>query len=216
MASVFEGVDNLPVWQRILAFVIFAVMIVAGWYFLFWTDAVEARSRAEVGRDKAKEKLDGLRKRKESFLQEQREHEARVAEYSANLEVLPMSASTIDNLMQTFQEKARLVELSVESWTHEAEERSGFYGRLPVKVSAVATWTQVAEFFRNIWELEQIVSIENLTMNMDTSSREEREPGDHPLLAIEFEVATYRMLSEDERTAAANSGSKRRGKKGSK
>ncbi len=205
-SSAFEGVDRLPVWQRLVVWLVVAAAIVAGWWFLFYVDAVEAREGAEAGLAKASGELDRLEKRKQNFLEEQRQHEEREAKLRERMEVLPMNASTVDNLMQTFQQKARQVGLSFDSWTNEAEQRQDFYARLPIEVKARGTWPQIGEFFRQISELRQIVSVENLSVQ---SGDVEGKPGDHPVLEIAFEAATYRFLSEEERTAAPEKSTRR-------
>lgn len=207
MASAFEGVDKLPVWQRLLVWLLGAAAIVAGWWFLFYVDAVEAREGAEQGLAKAGAELERLEKRKENFLEEQRQHEEREAKFRETMEVLPMNASTVDNLMQTFQQKARQVGLSFDSWTNDAAQRQDFYERLPVKVKARGTWPQIGEFFRQLAELKQIMAVENVVI--ENTDSDEGEPGEHPVLEVSFEAATYRYLSEEERTAAPEKGSRR-------
>lgn len=206
MASAFEGVDKLPIWQRLLVWLVVAAAIVAGWWFLFYVDAVEAREGAEAGLAKAGAELERLEKRKENFLEEQRQHEEREAKFRETMEVLPMNASAVDNLMQTFQQKARQVGLSFDSWTNEAAQRQDFYERLPVEVKARGTWPQIGEFFRQLAELKQIVSVENMVAE---NTVDEGTPGEHPVLEVSFEAATYRFLSEAERAAAPDKGSRR-------
>lgn len=214
MAGPLDSIEKMPIWQRIVTFFFVAVLICAGWYFLFWTEAVDANASAVGGLKKAEDGLVALQTRKENFLQEQREHEKREEDFNGKMEVLPMSSSTIDNLMQTFQQQASIGGFSVDTWTPEPEEKQDFYARLPIKVQATGTWGQTAEFFRKVSELKQIVSVENIAM---TATRTADDPGGHPVLGVEFEVATYRFLSEEERGAAQTSkrGSKRR-KKGKK
>jgi len=208
MASAFDGVDKLPVWQRLLVWLVVAAAMVAGWWFLFYVDAVAARESAEQGLSKAGSELDRLEKRKENFLEEQRQHEEREAKYRERMEVLPMNSSTVDNLMQTFQQKARQVGMSFDSWTNDSEQRQDFYARLPIKVKARGTWPQIGEFFRQLSELRQIVSVENIIVeNTDTQGK--GVPGEHPSLEVSFEAATYRILSEEERNAAPEKSSRR-------
>lgn len=206
MASAFDGVDKLPVWQRLLVWLLVAAAVVAGWWFLFYVDAVAAREGAETGLAKASAELERLEKRKENFLEEQRQHEEREAKFRETMEVLPMNASAVDNLMQTFQQKARQVGLSFDSWTNDAAQRQDFYERLPVKVKARGTWPQIGEFFRQLAELKQIVSVENMVVE---NTVDQGEPGEHPVLEVAFEAATYRFLSEAERSAAPEKSSRR-------
>ncbi len=205
MSEFTEAVDRMPIWQKLLIMLVGAALVVGGWWFFFYDDVQIAKAQAEQAVAKADAELERVKKRKENFLEEQRKHEEREREFNEKMKVLPMSTSTVDNLMQTFQQRARMVGMSVDSWTNEPEERQDFYARLPIKVQASGTWTQAGEFFRRVTELEQIVSIENLSM----TAQKVDEEGESPSLKIEFEAATYRFLSPEER--ASESGGGRRG-----
>lgn len=207
MASAFDSIDKVPVWQRLLLWLLFAVMIVAVWYYVFYLDAVAAREGAATGLEKAKAELTRVEERKANYLEELREHEKREAELRENKEILPMSSSAVDNLMRTFQQKARQVGMSFDSWTNESEQRQDVYARLPVKVAAHGTWSQTGEFFRQLSELKQPLSIENLSLVMDARKGDDDQV--HPVLSIDFEAATYRALSQQERAQPAASGSNR-------
>jgi type IV pilus assembly protein PilO len=201
----FEGIEKLPIWQRMAVFVLVALLIAVGWYFLFYTDAVESHASAESALTQAQAKLVEAKNKKENFLEQQAE-----AEINRKMEVLPMNASTVDNLMQVFQQKARLVGMTVESWTNEPEKKEDFYARLPIAVKASGSWPQVAEFFRQVVELKQIVSVSDLSL---TVGKKDEDRGPHPLLSVQFKAATYRFLSDEERRSGAGSDKPQRRKK---
>jgi type IV pilus assembly protein PilO len=193
-----EGFDNVPIWQRLVLMLMVSVIIVGGWYWFFYDDALRAHEAAEGALVKAEADLSAAKKKQENFLEEQRKLAEAEAEIHRKMEVLPMHASTVDNLMQVFQQRARMVGLTVESWTNEAESRQDFHARLPIKIRATGTWSQVGEFFRQVSELKQIVSVEGLALKSTGAA----ERGASPQLSVEFEAATYRFLSEEERKAA--------------
>lgn len=212
MASSFESLEKMPVWQRLVVWVVIAAAIMAIWYFVFYLDAVVAREGAEIGLDKSTTELTRLEGRRKNHLEEQREHEERKAKLRERMGILPMSSSTVDNMMQTFQQKARQVGLSFDSWTNETEERQDVYARLPVSVSARGSWAQAGEFFRQLSTLEQSISIENLKLVANEKDAEV----EHPRLDLEFEAATYRALSPEERNAPAKGRNKPSRRKGTK
>jgi len=204
-----EQFAKLPIWQRILIFIVFGALIVAGWFFMFYQDAVNQHEGAKRAVAKATTELDRVKKEQENFLERQRKQAEIEAKLQQRVAVLPTSKSSVANLMQTFQQQARLVGLTVESWTTEPEQKEDYYARLPVKVKATGTWTQAGEFFRRMYELGRdkgrdnpgrIVSVDNLVLRNRDADKE--EPGDgSPVLEITFEAATYRFLTEAERTA---------------
>ena len=213
----FDALGKLPIWQRLLLFFFIAAGIVAVWYFLFYLDAVAGRGAADTALVNAQKELADIQKSRDNFDAEQKAIAAEEKELEANREVLPLNASTVDNLMQTFQQQSRLVGMTVESWTNEPEELEDFYARMPIKVRATGTWAQVGEFFRRVSELKRIVSVDGLSLALvdkAAAKDKDKEPGDqHPSLKVEFEAATYRFLTDAEREAAATTGAKTKGRR---
>lgn len=220
MANALEQIENLPVWQRALAGAAGTVVIVIAWYFFFYADALAAHENAERALNKAETELARVEKERENFLERQRKHAESERELARMMEVLPMNASTVDNLMQIFQQQARLVGLTVESWSPETEQRENYWARLPVRVRAVGSWAQFGEFLRRVSECNYeeevrcpIVSIGDLTLTSKGS--EGLGANESPQLDIAFQAATYRFLTEAERKSAGsgNKGKRRRKRK---
>jgi type IV pilus assembly protein PilO len=197
----FEFIERLPIWQRLVVFAVLAGLVTAGWYFVFYEDAANNYASAQRSLEQQREELARVKKAKEDFLERRRKQAELEAALNKQIEILPMSASTVDNLMQTFQQQARLVGLTVESWTPKPEEKQDFYARLPIEVRATGSWPQAGEFFRRVHELDRIVSVDNLELKLKGKS-EGREQGLSPDLELSFEAATYRFLSDEERAAA--------------
>jgi type IV pilus assembly protein PilO len=207
----FEALGKLPVWQRILVWIIGAGLILGLWYFLFWEDAVAGRVAAEQGVVKARAELEAVEGSQAAHETRKKEVAAAEQTLAGQREVLPLNASTVDNLMQTFQQQSRLVGMSVESWTNEPEEFEDFYARMPIRVRASGTWSQVGEFFRRVSELKRIVSVDKLSLKLRNTPTV--EVGAPPVLDVEFEAATYRFMTDAERTEAATKPARRKEKR---
>lgn len=202
----FDGLGKLPIWQRLVLFLFIAAVIVGGWYYFYYLDAVAARANADTALVSAQKELVDAKAKRDNFDAEKAKVEAAEKALEAQREVLPLTASTVDNLMQTFQQQSRLVGMTVESWNNEAEEFEDFYARMPIRVRATGSWTQVGEFFRRVSELKRIVSVDRLTLKASppVAVREGETAPEHPGLDVEFEAATYRFLTDDERASAAD------------
>ncbi len=214
-----EQFAKLPIWQRIVIFIVVGALVVAGWFFFMYQDALDAHEGAKLAVTKAQTELDRVQKEQKNFLERQRKQAAVEAELQQEIAVLPMTKASVDNLMQTFQQQARLVGLTVEKWSPEPEQKEDFYARLPVRVEVTGTWSQAGEFFRRMYELGRenkgrIVSVDNLVLR----NRNGKDRGDDaegaPVLELSFEAATYRFLTEAERSKAAEEGgSKKRSRR---
>lgn len=220
--SRIDDLGNLPTWQLALAFVGGAALIGAGWYFVYYKDAMDGRTAAEQGVTKAEASLEEAEKKKASFEADLAEHAERQEKQEECKRVLPRSTSAVDNLMRKFQQQARLVGLDIEQWEPQDEEQSDFYAKLPVEVRAKGTWHEFGEFFRRVDpsaravsrpakegdddelrcnELDQIVTVENVNFLLERSSgRADEDQSPFPLLEVEFVASTYRFL-EDEAAA---------------
>jgi type IV pilus assembly protein PilO len=214
--AALDSFERFPIWQRILLFVLVSVAIVAGWWFLYYEEAVAGRASAKAGLDKAVAELETVTAEREKFLQKEKQTGEVEAELQASMEVLPMSTAAVDNLMQVFQQQARLVGLTVEAWTPAAEEKLDYYARLPVKVKASGTWAQAGEFFRRVSELDRPVSIEGVKLTARDPEKRRGDTADASepaVLDVEFEVTTYRFLPDEERAADAEAAATKNKKK---
>jgi Tfp pilus assembly protein PilO len=210
--AALDSFERFPIWQRLVTFILVAAAIVGIWFYFFYAESVTSHDGAIAARDKANAEFKRVTEEKEKFLERQRKQKEVEDELKASMEVLPMSSSAVDNLMQTFQQQARLVGLTVETWTPGAEEKLDYYARMPVKVKASGTWAQTGEFFRRVSELNRPVSIEGIKLAMrdGRGGKESADAGAPPVLDVEFEVTTYRFLPEEERRAEAAGGGKRK------
>ncbi|MFO0636221.1 MAG: type 4a pilus biogenesis protein PilO [Nannocystaceae bacterium] len=208
-----DGFGRLPIWQKLLIFLLGAGVRSGGWYSPSFLDAVDARKAADVALTNAQSELAEVKAKRDNFDAERKKVEEAEKRLTEQREVLPLTASTVDNLMQTFQQQSRLVGMTVESWNNEPEQIEDFYARMPIKVRASGTWSQVGEFFRRVSELKRIVSVDRLSLKANETSRKGAEPGDRPPLEVEFEAATYRFLTDDERTAVAEKPAAKKGRR---
>lgn len=204
--AALDSFERFPIWQRIVLFLLVSVAIVAGWWFIYYEEAVATRAGAVLALEKAGDEVERLTAEKQKFVARQQQMVELEKEEQEAMAVLPMSTAAVDNLMQTFQQQARLVGLTVEAWTPAPEEQLDYYARLPVKVKATGTWSQVGEFFRRVSELDRPVSIEGIKLAARDAEKRRTDAAasaEPTTLDIEFEVTTYRFLPEAERGAAA-------------
>lgn len=207
-ASTLDQLEKYPAWQLLLGWVLGAGLVVAGWYFLYFSDAKAEKDKAEAGLAKAQTDLTTAKDNLANYEQRVKEQAERDKELKRQLEVVPVDSSTIDHLMSTFQREARGAGLALEAWTPKPEQRFDFYAKIPVEVTAVGSWHEIGEFFRRVAEMKQIVNVEAVEMKL---GKEFQENG-FPLLEVDFTASTFRLLTEDEqRGEAENAGTRRSG-----
>lgn len=203
--STLDQLEKYPVWQLILAWVLGAALVVAGWYFLYFSDALAEQAKAEAAQTKAEADLVAAKDNLANYEQRVKEQAERDKELKRKLEVVPVDSSTIDHLMSTFQREARGVGLAIEKWSPQPEERFDFYAKIPVEVTAVGTWHEVGEFFRRVSEMKQIVNVEQVEMKLG----KDFEDNGFPLLEVDFTASTFRLLTDDEQRGESEDATRR-------
>jgi type IV pilus assembly protein PilO len=203
--STLDQLEKYPAWQLILAWVLGGALVVGGWYFLYFSDALAAKAQGEVARTKAETDLAAAKDNLSNYEQRVKEQAERDKDLKRQLEVVPVDSSTIDHLMSTFQREARGVGLAIEKWSPQSEQRFDFYAKIPVEVTAVGTWHEIGEFFRRVAEMKQIVNVEAVKMKLG----KDFEDNGFPLLQVDFVASTFRLLTDDEQRGEAEDASRR-------
>lgn len=210
--SALDQLDKYPAWQLALGWVIGGCLVIAGWYFLYFSDALADKDRAAAEVVKAEADLQAAKDNLANYEQRVKEQAARDKELKKMLEVVPVDSSTIDHLMSTFQREARGVGLAIKTWSPQPEQFHDFYAKIPVEVKAVGTWHEVGEFFRRVSEMKQIVNVEEVKMKIG----KEFDDNGFPLLEVDFTASTFRLLSDQEQKTGAGEGTRRTAKGGRK
>ncbi len=203
--STLDQLEKYPAWQLILAWVLGAALVIVGWYFLYFSDALAEQAKAEAGKTKAEADLATAKDNLANYEQRVKEQAERDKELKRQLEVVPVDSSTIDHLMSTFQREARGVGLAIEKWSPQPEQRFDFYAKIPVDVTAVGTWHELGEFFRRVADMKQIVNVEEVKMRLG----KDFDDSGFPLLEVDFSASTFRLLTENEQGSEADAGSRR-------
>ena len=204
MAGPFDRFEKLPAWQIVVVWLLTSVLVVVGWYFLFFADSLAEQVQAEGSVEANAKELARLKEEQKSYDERLAQARADEEEQRKHIEALPLSESTVDHLIDTFNQQGRLVGLDLRKWSPGGEERMDFYAKMPVKIVATGTWHQVGEFFRRVTELKQIVNVEQMKLKV---TKEVTENG-HPILDVEFQAAVFRFLTESERAAGATTAKK--------
>lgn len=208
--STLDQLEKYPLWQLLLAWVLGGALVVGGWYFLYFSDALAEKAKAETAKTKAASDLETAKDNLANYEQRVKEQAERDKFLKSELEFVPVDSSTIDHLMSTFQREARGVGLAIEAWSPKPEQRFDFYAKIPVEVEALGTWHEIGEFFRRVAEMKQIVNIEGVKMKLG----KDFETNGFPLLEVDFTASTFRLLTDDEQRGESEEASRR--SKGSK
>jgi type IV pilus assembly protein PilO len=155
-------------------FVLFALLaLVSAGYYLgvhmsLEQEAEEAQRRHEV----LQNELNQARERQKEYLKLREELASREALDRQNMRVLPDNAE-IPAFLDDLNRLAELSGLRVSQVTPRPEASEQFFVRVPVLLSLVGKYHQLAKFFYNISRLERAINMENIALQQPTKENDD-------------------------------------------
>jgi type IV pilus assembly protein PilO len=164
MNDFFDKLAKVPLPHKALAVVLLAALLVGGYYQLFYADLVETLARLDAEYAKLDHERDDYKKRKLEYHAFRQEVQRLLEEQKELLKVLPKS-SEIPSFLDSLHTQATLAGLEIQTFTRLEEQPQDVYARIPVAMSVVGTYHQLAKFAKIVGELKRIVNIENLELD---------------------------------------------------
>jgi type IV pilus assembly protein PilO len=110
--------------------------------------------------------------------------------------VLPVETE-YPSFLSAVQSVANVSGIGLTSWTPQPEVSEQFYARVPMKVTLVGRYHQVAKFFYGVGQLDRIINMENISLT------EPRVQGDDVMVKTEALATAFRSV-EDGKPGAAD------------
>ena len=145
------------------------------------------------------EQLQTQRSEKEAYIANLSQYEARLAELQSSLQVaramLPDDAAVPEFLSQ-LGNKARQSGLNIETFEPKGEAAEDFFSEIIFRVKVRGSYHEVATFIDAVGKLDRIVNVSDIVMSTPVVESQKI------LVKSEFNVKTYRFLSEEQRKQA--------------
>ena len=201
-----EKLLKLPLYQRIGILAVLVIGISSLFYFFLYAPAIEELDQLERRRISLQAKLNEDRKMAANLKTYQMQFERMQQRLDEALTELP-NQKEIPTLLTTVAALAKDNGLVVLKFKPGAEQPQGFYAAVPVELSLVGNYHQVASFFSDVGNLSRIVNVGNLKMGKP------KVAGGVTVLGVDCLATTYRFL-DAEAVAKASAGKKRPSAKG--
>ena len=176
-----------------------------GWVLLLgapWERLTHLRTEAREDRDRLA-KLEAKAGDLESVRQKVRELDRDLGTVLARLP----DRKEIPDLLNTVSELASQSGLRITKFRQLEERLQDHYAEVPVELSMVGTYHEVAAFFDRIPRLNRLINVTGITMKRPVSS------GDTIQIEVGCLATTFRFLDEKEREEAAKAREKKQGGK---
>lgn len=183
----FKTLADWPLGAKLgLLGVVFALVVVAGWWFL-WSPALQSLDESKAREEELKAtyttkkgqaiNLDAYKKQLVDIKQS----------FGALLKQLP-NRQEMDALVTDVNQAGLGRGLQFDLFKPEAETRKEFYAELPIRIKVSGTYHDIASFASDVAKLSRIVTIHDISLQPTTGGG----------LTMEAVAKTYRYLDEEE------------------
>jgi len=195
MALKLGDLSKVPPRQKVLLAVLFCVLIVSGYYYLYYREAAQKVAGMETELAGLQSKIreqQAIAGNLRSFKEEVQRLEAQL---SLLLEQLPNSAE-IPSLLKSISDLGRESGLEFLRFAPSGEVKKEFYAEIPVSISVNGDYNNFALFSDKVAHYPRIVNLSNIVFSSP------KPAGDNSVLVtVNCTATTYRFL--DQQAAAA-------------
>jgi type IV pilus assembly protein PilO len=190
MALKLDDLSKIPSKQKVLLAVLFSVLVVAGYYYLYYKDASRQITVLETQltslRSKIKEQ-EVIAGNLQSFQAEVQRLEGQL---SLLLEQLPNSAE-IPSLLKNISDLGKESGLNILKFAPSAEVRKEFYAEIPVSIAVQGDYHSFVQFADKVSHYPRIVNLSNISF-----SNPKAAGTDLVLSTINCKATTFRFLEQ--------------------
>ena len=176
-----------------------AMLLVGIAYFVIFYGDIETSIKAAQGQEnQLRTDLGDARKNEFAYQKDLAELTDRQQRQRELNKVLPVDTE-YPAFLSAVQSVANVSGIGLTAWSPEPEVADQFYSRVPMKVSLIGRYHQVAKFFYGVGQLDRIINMENISLT------DPKVQGDDVVVKTEALATAFRALSD----APANPADKR-------
>jgi len=175
-------------------------------YFVIFYGDIESSIKAAQGQEQSlRNDLADARKNEFAYQKDLAELTERQHRQRELNKVLPVDTE-YPSFLSAVQSVANVSGIGLTAWAPQPEVNEQFYARVPMKVTLVGRYHQVAKFFYGVGQLDRIINMENISLT------EPKVQGDDVVVKTEALATAFRSV-EDPKKAADKRGDAMGGQK---
>ncbi|HYQ47337.1 MAG TPA: type 4a pilus biogenesis protein PilO [Polyangiaceae bacterium] len=197
MARQTSILNKLPLLGRVGVGIGLLALVGIAYFVLFFGD-IESSIKAAHGREQQlRTDLADARKNEFSYQKDLAELTDRQQRQRELNKVLPVETE-YPAFLSAVQSVANVSGIGLTSWTPQPEVNEQFYSRVPMKVTLVGRYHQVAKFFYGVGQLDRIINMENISLT------EPKVQGDDVVVKTEALATAFRAVEDAKATSPAD------------
>ena len=209
MSDFLDALLERPTWQKVAIWVGSIALVL----FIFWQYFYKVKSGELTTLTEEVETLKTQINNEKRIARDLPKVKAEVKDLDAKLsyalQELP-DRKEIPDLLSTISDKARDAGLEIILFKPKGENIREFYAEVPVAISVVGSYHQVAAFFDDVGHLDRIVNISQI------GAKEPKVVDEGTVIRTDCLATTFRYLDEAERSSTAQEKVGKRKKRGVK
>jgi len=190
MALKFGDLSKLPPKQKLIVAVVLSVLVVVGYYYLYYGQASKKVSALEIKLAEMSSKI----KEQEVIARNLPSFRVEVARLEEQLKLLldqlPNSAE-LPSLLNNLSELAREARLDIVKFVPRPEVKKDFYAEIPVSISVVGDYRNYILFADKVSHLPRIVNLSDIMF-----SQPKRGAGGQMNVGVVCSATTFRFLEQ--------------------
>jgi type IV pilus assembly protein PilO len=179
-----------------------ALLLVGVTYFVVFYGDIESQIKAAHGQEQGlRNALADARTNEFAYQKDLTELTDRQHRQRELNKVLPTDTE-YPAFLSAVQSVANVSGIGLTAWAPQAEVAEQFYARVPMKVTLVGRYHQVAKFFYGVGQLDRIINMENISLTDPKVQGEDIVVKTEALATAFRSVAETKPISADKRGAA--------------
>jgi type IV pilus assembly protein PilO len=196
MARQTSVLNKLPLPARVGVGVGLVALTGIAYFVVFYGDIESSIKAAQGQEQQLRTDLADARKNEFAYQKDLAELTDRQHRQRELNKVLPVETE-YPSFLSAVQSVANVSGIGLTSWTPQPEVSEQFYARVPMKVTLVGRYHQVAKFFYGVGQLDRIINMENISLT------DPKVQGDDVVVKTEALATAFRSV-EDAKAAAAD------------
>ncbi len=199
MARQTNVLNKLPLLGRIGVGAGLLLLIGVAYFVVFYGD-IESSIKAAQGQEQAlRNDLADAKQNEFAYQKDLAELTDRQQRQRELNKVLPVDTE-YPAFLSAVQSVANVSGIGLTAWAPQPEVSEQFYSRVPMKVTLVGRYHQVAKFFYGVGQLDRIINMENISLT------DPKIQGDDVVVKTEALATAFRALDETKAAAADKRG----------
>ena len=177
-----------------------ALILVGVTYFIVFYGDIESQIKAARGQEQSlRNDLAEARKMEFAYQKDLTELTDRQHRQRELNKVLP-TETEYPAFLSAVQSVANVSGIGLTAWAPQAEVTEQFYARVPMKVTLVGRYHQVAKFFYGVGQLDRIINMENISLT------DPKVQGDDVVVKTEALATAFRSVADVKPTSGDKRG----------